>query len=53
MSTLQSPVGPNAPEVAAAHQRVAEAVGGKVFRVVVPAKNDVGGALYTNIIVPR
>ncbi len=40
-------VGANTPEVLAAHLRIADAVGGKVYQTVV------GGAVYTNIIVPR
>ena len=40
-------VGPNTPEVLAAHQNVANAVGGNVYRTVV------GNDVFTNIIVPR
>lgn len=39
-------VGPNTPEVLAAHQQVANAVGGRVYQTVI------GDTVYTNIIVP-
>jgi RHS repeat-associated protein len=45
-------VGPATPEVLAAHQRVANAVGGKVFQTRITVPSDVGGTVYTNIIVP-
>jgi hypothetical protein len=45
-------VGPATPEVLAAHQRVADAVGGKVFQTRIKVPSDVGEVVYTNIIVP-
>ncbi|QVL30338.1 methyltransferase domain-containing protein [Telmatocola sphagniphila] len=46
-------VGPNAPEVIEAHKKIANLLGGKVYQIVLPSKNDVGGSLYTNIITVK
>ena len=45
-------VGPATPEVLAAHQRIADAVGGRVFQTRIKVRSDVGEVVYTNIIVP-
>jgi ubiquinone/menaquinone biosynthesis C-methylase UbiE len=45
-------VGPASPEVLAAQQRIAEAVGGRVFQTRIKVRSDVGEVVYTNIIVP-
>jgi hypothetical protein len=39
-------VGPNTPEVLAAHEQIANAVGGRVYQTVV------GDCVFTNVIVP-
>jgi ubiquinone/menaquinone biosynthesis C-methylase UbiE len=45
-------VGPATPEILAAHQQIAEAVGGRVFQTIIKVRSDVDEVVYTNIIVP-